>query len=105
MIVTGHYAKGCRRAHLSSYAHEPFFGCPMIGTFNVKTKIDINTFVPAIANNGRRYWPLKINDKYEAWAFRWDGSKMNPCIWELVSRERLPDELRKGNLSLEIKEA
>ena len=89
-------------AHFSSWTHEPFFGCPMIGTFNVRTNNDINKFTPIIVNNGRRYWKLILDDKYEAWAFRWDGSKQKEKTWELVSKEPLPDELKHKTIDIEI---
>jgi hypothetical protein len=102
MEIKGHYVNGCGKAHCSSHAHEPIFGCPMIGTFNVRTKVNINNFMPTVSNNGRRYWLLKINGAYEAWAFRWDGSKMPGTTWELVSKVPLPDELKKGAISIEV---
>ena len=76
----------------------------MIGTFNVRTKVAIDKFVPTISQDGNRYWRLVLNGKYEAWAFRWNGSKQATTTWELVSKERLPDSLRRGMIQIEIPE-
>jgi len=104
MIINGRYAKGGGKAHLSSVGHEPIFGHPMIGTFNVRTSKKITDFVPSIVSTeyGRKYWHLKINGVYEAWAFRWEGSKMPLTTWELVSKERLPDSLKHRTIEIEI---
>src|SRR3972149_415938 len=104
MVIEGKYMRGCGRAHFSSSAHEPYFGCPMMGTFNVRTKIAIGEFAPTIESEGRRYWRLRINGEYEAWAFRWDGSKMPGTTWELVSEEPLPNKLRHGSMKIEVLE-
>ena len=106
MIINGRYHKGCNKAHLSSAGHEPIFGHPMIGTFNVRTSKKITDFVPSIVSTeyGRKYWHLKINGVYEAWAFRWEGSKMPLTTWELVNKELLPGELKKGTINIEVLE-
>jgi len=100
--IKGQYKRGCNKAHLSSWAHESFFGCPMIGTFNIKTDADISKFAPTLNSNGRRYWRLILDGKYEAWAFRWDGSEQKTTTWELVSKEPLPDELKHKTIDIEI---
>ena len=105
MMIDGKYRRGCGRAHFSSSAHESYFGCPMVGTFNVRTKVAIDKFAPTIEREGRRYWRLKINGKYEAWAFRWDRSKMPKTTWELVSKEPLPNALRHRSMEIEMLEA
>jgi len=74
----------------------------MIGTFNVRTKVAIDKFVPTLSQDGNRYWRLMLNGEYEAWAFRWDGSRQSVRTWELVSKERLPDSLRHGMIQIEI---
>ena len=106
MVINGRYRKGCNRAHLSSVGHEPIFGHPMIGTFNVRVSKKITDFVPSIVSTeyGRKYWHLKINGVCEAWAFRWEGSKMPLSTWELVSKELLPGELKKGTINIEVLE-
>jgi hypothetical protein len=106
MTITGRYSAGAGLAHFSSSAHEPIFGRPMVGTFNVKTDKDIRDFKPAVISKkyGRQYWHLKINGEYEAWAFRWNGSQMPGTTWELVSAAPLPDSLKLGPLTLIIPE-
>jgi len=102
MIVTGRYHKGIGRAHVANGTHEIYFKCPMFGTFNVRTKVNIDEFAPTIERDGFRYWKLMINGEYEAWAFKWEGSKMASTTWELVSKELLPDKLKHGTISMEI---
>jgi hypothetical protein len=104
MMIKGTFRKGIGKAHFSSAAHTPFFGRPMHGTFNVKTRKLITDFPPSIEADGRHYWRLILNDRYEAWAFRWTGSRMPKDVWELVSAEPLPAELRHGEIMIEIPE-
>lgn len=106
MRIIGHYSKGCGKAHTSAWGHTPVFGQTMMGTFNVKTKRSIRDFPPTIISEqyGRQYWRVQLNGKYEAWAFRWDGSHMPLMTWELVSREMLPAELKHGEIIIEIDE-
>ena len=106
MLVNGVHIKGCNRAHLSSSGHTPIFGKEMVGTFNVRTKKRITAFPPTIVSEeyGRRYWRVLINDKYEAFAFRWNGSRMPEHTWELVSETPLPDELKKHGFVIDIAE-
>lgn len=102
VIVTGRHSKGIGRAHVANKTHEIYFGCPMFGTFNVRTNVDIDKFAPTIERDGFRYWRLIIDGKHEAWAFRWNGSRQSTRKWELVSKELLPDSLRYGTISMEI---
>jgi hypothetical protein len=107
MIITGSYVKGCGKAHLADSVHISFFGHPMFGTFNVRTQTNIEEFKPTLASpeGCYRYYHIRINDQHDAWAWRRGGSKMPGTIWELVSKEFLPNGLKNGLLKLEILEA
>ena len=104
--INGVYSTGCGKAHLSSSGHTPIFGKEMVGTFNVRTRRKITDFPPTIVSEeyGRRYWRIMINGQYEAWAFRWNGSRMPYMTWELVSEQPLPDELKLHGIIIDIGE-
>jgi len=105
--MIGHYVTGNDKAHLYTPTYEHYFNCPIIGTFNVKIDGRINDYRPCIVDEqelDRRFWVVRINDKYFAWAVRWRGSKMPYNIIELVSKMPLPDDLKEGDLSIEVLE-
>ena len=104
MIVQGNYTTGGGKAHLANAVHGPIFGCPMFGTFNVRTQTNIEEFVPTIAIPGMpyRYYHIRINGRHDAWAWRRDGSKLPGTLWELVSKELLPDSLKHKTIMMEI---
>lgn len=104
MIASGRYVKGGGKAHFSNAVHEPIFGCPMFGTFNVRTQTNIEKFTPTIALPGTpyRYYHVRIDGQYDAWVWRRDGSRMPGTAWELVSKELLPDSLKHKMIMMEI---
>lgn len=70
----------------------------MFGTFNVLTQIRITDFPPSAedCSKGLRYWLIRIDGKYDAYAFRSTKTSYSPTKWEIVSHELLPDELKKA---------
>ena len=104
MIVKGHYTTGGGKAHLSNAVHEPVFGCPMFGTFNVRTAKDIKKFMPTLMNpkTGCQYYHVRIDGQHDAWAWRRKKSFMTGTKWELVSKELLPDNLKHKTITMEI---
>jgi hypothetical protein len=107
MAITGRYIIGCGKAHLADSVHISFFDYPMFGTFNVQTQKNIEQFRPIFVSpeGCYRYWHIRIDDKYDAWAWRRSGSQMSGTIWELVSKELLPDILKRKTISLVVMEA
>ena len=106
MIITGHFASGQGDAHRNMGDLTPYFNCPVVGTFNVKTDTPIDLFKPAIDDreNGRRFWLVRLDGEHYAWAYRWRDSAMPLDRWELVSKSRLPEHLRDGDLDIEVLE-
>jgi len=104
VIVNGHYMTGGGKAHLSNAVHESIFGCPMFGTFNVRTIKDIKTLTPTLMNQktGCRYYHVRIDGQYDAWAWRRQKSFMTGTKWELISKELLPDILKHKTITMEI---
>jgi hypothetical protein len=103
MTVIGSYRKGMGRAHLNC-DHSEIFGHRMVGTFNVRTPKSILRFYPVRANGEWQYWKIVINGIYAAWVARWRGSRMSPTLWEIISNEPLPIDLRQGRLLIEVLE-
>lgn len=103
-IVGGRYVKGHGLAHKHIAVHDKAFGQRMVGTFNVRTTRPALGFVPTFtADNGWRYWKVLVNGKHEAWAYA-DRRGRGRLIWELLSREPLPAELKQGRLTMEVGE-
>jgi len=104
MIASGRYVTDGGKAHLANAVHKSIFGCPMFGTFNVKTQTNIEKFSPSIAlpRTPYRYYHIRINGQHDAWAWRRDGSKLPGTLWELVSKELLPDSLKHKTITMEI---
>ena len=106
MIITGHCVNGQGDAHRHMGDLTPYFNCPVIGTFNIKTDTPIDLFEPAIDDreNGRRFWLVRIDGEHYAWAYRWRDFSMPLDRWEIVSKSRLPEHLREGELDIEVLE-
>jgi len=108
MLIMGNYVTGCGQAHLYGDQHVSAFGCPMVGTFNVRTDRSIFDFAPAKegVRDGRwhRYWLVKVGPSHYAWAYRWQGSGMPETTWELLSKRPLPDSLKRDGIGLEVME-
>lgn len=115
LIFEGKHIKGCGQAHLHTIQHEPAFGQPMYGTFNVKlsTPFDGNISptksLPAPGsgpyNYRKWYWLVvlcKEGKETEAWAMRWEGSRQKKTILELVSPQPIPPHFHEGNLEVRI---
>jgi len=104
MIITGRHVNGGGKAHLADAVHERIFGCPMFGTFNVRTETNIEKSLPTLTPEGTgfRYWRIRIDGQHDAWAWRRDGSKLPGMLWELVSKELLPDTLKHKTITMEI---
>jgi hypothetical protein len=103
-VIGGRHKGGGGKAHFADAVHEAIFGCPMFGTFNVRTQVNIEKFIPTLMppGTGFRYWHIRIDGQYDAWAWRRDGSKMPGTTWELVSKELLPDILKHKKITMEI---
>jgi hypothetical protein len=103
-MAGGRYRTGGGKAHFANPVHEPIFGCPMFGTFNVRTQTNIEEFAPMLTPEGTgfRYWHIRIDGQYDAWIWRRDGSKLPGTLWELVSKELLPDNLKHKTITMEI---
>lgn len=106
MTVLGHYVSGMGLAHQHEEVYRHFFGCPMKATFNVKASIAITHFKPTMQpdhpDGGKSsVWLVKVNGHY-AWAYRSPNTRQAGTTWELVSKDLLPDELKEGELELEV---
>lgn len=99
----GTYAAGRGKASKRLAQYRDVFNCPMIGTFNIKTDLSLESAPPAFSTLGgaHRYWLVWIGDRY-GWAIRWTGSRMKPTTWEVLSKTPLPDEYKSGELEIAI---
>jgi 2-polyprenyl-3-methyl-5-hydroxy-6-metoxy-1,4-benzoquinol methylase len=104
--MTGRYVNGRGLAHLYTGDLTRYFGCPVVGTFNLDTDTSLHGFKPCItdADGGRRFWLVRLNGQHYAWAYRWDDSRQSWDRWELVSKAPLPDSLREGEIAFEVLE-
>lgn len=105
-MTHGYYINGRGNAHNCMADLRPYFNCDVLGTFNVRALQPISKFKPCIddADNGRRFWLVRINGEHYAWAYRWADSTQSDYVWELVSKALLPDDLTCAALTLEVME-
>jgi SAM-dependent methyltransferase len=83
--------------------YQEIFSSPMYGTFNVVTGIDLGDFKPAMTIDDKTLWLVKLNGLY-GWALRWKGSRQLSGIWEIISRQPFLDEMRRGEIDIEVME-
>lgn len=104
--MIGEYIQGCGQAHNYEEVYRHFFNCPMKATFNVRADTAITDFPPLRTpehpeGGSSKIWLVKVNGYY-AWAYRSPNTKQDPKIWELVSKQLLPDNLKTMILELEV---
>lgn len=112
---TGHHVKGSGQAHKHCEPHRDVFNCPMVGTYNVEIEDrefpagGLLFYEPTITeNNGQwKYWLVKLTVEKThvveyAWAFKWDGSRQAPNVLELLSKQPISEEFRKGPFTIEV---
>ena len=60
--------------------------------------------MPTLMNpeTGCRYYHVRIDGQYDAWAWRRKRTFMTGTKWELVSKELLPDILKHKTIMMEI---
>jgi len=88
------------------------FGCPMLGTFNVKVDADVDLSAPHFSHYEKTgskrvkfcYWRVELtNEKGEtvsAYIQRWQGTRLNKRDLELVSKTPIPDTFKTGLIRL-----
>lgn len=106
--MQGKYVIGADHAHKCCDPHTEVFNCKMYGTFNVYLKHGrIDHFVPSIVTEKKSYWFVKITRTSECWygwAIRDHKSKQKFKTLEILTKERLPQVLTKGNFAVNIYE-
>jgi hypothetical protein len=93
---------------------ENIFHCKMIGSFNIKMDESIMKYPPFFfipekfnhinAQPGQWFWLVRLDGKYFGWAFRWAGSRQRENIWEIISENPFPEELKSGAIDVKIYE-
>jgi len=106
---SGFFKQGSGQAHNCCKPHEEVFHCKMHGTFNIRVPfLRITEIKPHIVHNGKQYWLVLVrsaNDmatEYVGWAIRDKSSNQLPNVLEVLTRRRLPDCLRDGELKVLI---
>jgi len=102
----GIWTPGIGKAHLNADFWSEPFNCRMVGTFNIKTCLNLENFSPAFVNykKAHKFWLVRLNDERYGWAMRWTGSKMAPTTFEIISKTPFPESYRQGNLKIEVLE-
>lgn len=119
--MRGKYRTGGSLAHKLNHQYIKWFNCSMQSTFNLiiegmppegivaftPAKVfpdpTINAKVPE-SERCHRFWLLRLDGKHYAWAYRWTGTSKPPNDLELVSKNLLPDCLKKGSIGVEVLE-
>ncbi|MHA1690361.1 MAG: class I SAM-dependent methyltransferase [Candidatus Heimdallarchaeaceae archaeon] len=104
--MEGKYVIGQGKAHKCCRPHKFVFNCQMFGTFNVKLKYGrIDEFQPSVTTEKANYYFLKIKkakNEYFGWAIRDHKSNQAFNTLEIITKERLPDALRKERFAVTI---
>lgn len=111
--LSGAYVRGAGKAHLNiggtdkRAEHTRLFGCPMVGTFNVKTDSEMVWSKPFLKHGADSYWLVRLRtggrDVY-AYAVRWAGSQMPQDRLELLSRHPISEHFKGGVLEITVYE-
>lgn len=107
MIATGHHWPGAGQAHKWNENYRFAFNRRMEGTFNLHTDQDITQYEPRCVplwNGIASFWLIKINGTHYGWVFRSPTTEMDNRVWEVISKNRLPDSMREGEMSIEVLE-
>jgi len=106
--MEGKYINGAGKASKCCQPHKAIFNCEMFGTFNVKLKNDnIFDFQPVIINDVKSYWFVEITKTKETrygWAIRDHTSKQAQNVLEIITKEKLPERFKQGNVKINIYE-
>lgn len=119
--MIGRYRTGCGLAHKLNHQYSKWFSCPMQSTFNLVVEgmpskgilaftsakvVPDPTIDSKVPEDERchRFWLLRLNGKYYAWAYRWTGTAQSTSDLELVSKRLLPDSLKTGGIEVEVLE-
>ncbi|MBW2560046.1 MAG: hypothetical protein JRE40_04225 [Deltaproteobacteria bacterium] len=99
----GRHIRGVGKAHRCS-DHRDVFGCPMVGTFNVKCDDPFleDNMSPARVSPAGRFYLVRLAERFYGYAFRWDGSKQPDKTLEIFTKRALPAEVFDGTFSVEI---
>jgi len=78
----------------------------MIGTFNIEVRgLNILKHRPSIKEPTKDYWLVEIKKdglSWWAWAIRDHSSQQRVNVLELLTKERLPDNLKEGELTITV---
>lgn len=108
--LEGKYKSGQGKAHTCCNQHTSTFNCRMYGTFNVhlvEEGTSILHFTPSIVTEKNSYWFTILSRQgveYCGWAVRGHNSHQNERTLEIVTKELLPEELRKGSFKVHVYE-
>lgn len=106
--MEGFYTTGQGKAHKCCNPHKKVFNCGMYGTFNIWLETGrIDHFAPSIVTDSKSYWFVKITKEeqsYYGWAVRDHSSHQAMKTLEVLTKQLLPDCLKKGRLAINILE-
>jgi len=104
--MLGKYVRGSNLAHDRCNVHTPIFNCTVFGTFNVLVEsTSILNYHPSISIPMKDYWFVEIKREGQSWfgwAIRDKTSKQRINVLEILTKEKLPDRLKEGDLDIVI---
>ncbi|HEY3386983.1 MAG TPA: hypothetical protein VGK46_10755 [Saprospiraceae bacterium] len=82
------------------------FGCPLIGTFNIRTTENTDHIAPVIVQDIHKFNFVRISlpdGQYRyGWCYRFVGSSQKANILEVYSKEKLPDAFKMNELKIDF---
>jgi len=104
--MIGKYVKGLGKAHDCCNIHTSIFNCAMIGTFNVVVEgVKLYNYQPSISLPMKDYWFVELikgKQSWFGWAIRDKTSRQSLDLLEILTKEKLPDMLKEGNINVII---